>query len=947
MKKPNFKTSLIIGLSAVAALTIVVAPIVAVRAKANDYQRKLNASSQEIAKAVAFKSNFDFTRDDFIQLASSLTVNEAYKNRISAQSALDLHNDKTYSFELIDIVDLSPLKAKAPNMQFELRTISATEDANNVTKAEGGEIKGAILIGIDEKNKLYYSSSANILGFASPSTNAFANFIIDQNTSKIQLSSASILKYQSPSTLAIAFQKTFEKELAANNNQNALAFAKTVAAFGGLSLFDQTQKPTILPANYSLAAKVDEQNRLSFAKVDSSTGELSIILELINSNNNEKQEVILNFSKISGLSQNLTSQLASTFSKYYKIKDNLANLLATNKLSLAQVLYSSTIPSVLAQSDEFKDKSLADIQKFDFWFEQRDQQQSLQFDTEKNGIQASDFSIDFPKTNGNESQFSAPDASVVANLINNGEIMVTLKFNSNVNKSDKVPNGVDLIDGKDELSQKIDVVVDARGDVYKTVVANYFKNTNKIEVDPKSNINIAISQDDLDAALSPFLGKKLSSQLLEKSGQQLFSILDRTGVEIPSDSGDDQKTPAGQYLKSILENLLTQNHLPENTFIELQSSYFNNYALEIILSDAQKVITRFSLPIANVVKSNLAYNAATAYNADIFVDFSNASSSSEQKYKTNSLINNKFQWEADQSDIEVQKDGIQIKSEKSLTLSNTEAIKTTYNKDASQLTNVKDGLIYLAFKPSQLPTSGKLYLLKSDSKNPNGQVNIFIQKAPDFQTTPNFEKFKDSYLIGLEYQGIKSSNSVTEIPTLIALLTKSKSFDVLPGTESATNVSPNTDNKILSIIDKSEKTAKENILKKFDNLKFFSFFNGGTVDQDFAIGKDQSVLLEIRVQENRLKFVLRSSIAKDPLGDAIESEFNLKDSTSLDDSLAALLKRGLDFSQIGGKDKAETAGDITFQALAVFNKNATGDIDSVSARQAIAKKFIEQYFNKK
>lgn len=1157
----NWKVGLIVGVSTVAFIAIVASPLVAQKKVKQDYQKKYALLNRDIAKAKELSSTFALSEAKFKELAQQLSLNSLYKNRLSAQTALELHNDKSYVFELVNAVDFTPFTELDPNMKFELRTVTPTEEnSGSLTTVENNTIKNVILTGIDTTNHIYYQSTGNITsGFGTSDGQDTGDFFIDDSKSGLEVHS-NIAFGDKPATLtALALEQAFdqayqefkapvapvapstgstttqtatpEANSAAQTSQAnqaqpatessqasatqpapapqalgtsasqpaakeatsvakvetkrdysnpaARAFAAMLPKTASLNLINRQGNVTLLPQGYILEPKL-VNDKLSFTNLDDVNKTLALQMQIIRPDKTVIP-VELSVTNLSQVESNFANEVQTNFSKSYRIKPELAQLLNDTGLSLASIIYADAIPQALSdyvkpvapaapaqtatpaapateqeatpaenqtqsgssdqaaptqtqqpttsesqtsqssttpstQSEQaastsssesseksstgaqkaksaegtskvvvptkaegrasdavvklFEGKTLADLQKFDFWYEQTADLSGL-LNTNNNAPQKySDFSVDFAKNaNGTLTQPSQSDVA-------SGKILFNFDYATTFAKPIKLPSGVKVNPDKaNSVLQSANIEINGDVEALRGQLASLFKGAS-------TTINLVESKyaytfaNDLDSAFAP-LAQAFEATVKAKSttpstagltqttaastpavkapaakpvvsvgnarinnaGAGFFTYLNNAGSLQDSQKQGKIKTP-GDLVKSLIDKF-AQSELPN---MSITSSFDGNYHISFNVQNAQ-ASANYVITISGIKPTNTAWSAIKQLSPTVFFDATGASVGIEKSTDANKqsvlslsdLRDKTLEWKADSGVPKFDSvDGVTL-GKSSLSFDN-ESKGIKLSDDVTKLTN---GSLFMAFSVDQLPKGvDKLYLLKSaelpsDSKEKAPQmINVFIQKTPklDPSVKAELDSVKDSYIIGLEYGeepkqpaaegagaaanaaatsstgtgGVAATATTTPAATIIGLFTDPTQKPLTGG---------------LSVGDKAIVIGKQGTQVDVGKTTFSQdVFNGYKNMEDFLITKGETLLLEINISQGTQT---TGSAGTNASQNEKTIEFILRSSKN-NDPLNKYIKSTLTF-------KDSTAGGSGSAGSAVGGKGGSGAATSTNA----------------
>lgn len=1145
----NWKVGLIVGVSTAAFIAIVASPLVAQNKVKQDYQKKYSLLNRDIAKAKELSSTFALSEAKFKELAQQLSLNSLYKNRLSAQTALELHNDKSYVFELVNAVDFTPFTELDPNMKFELRTVTPTEEnSGSLTTVENNTIKNVILTGIDTTNHIYYQSTGNITsGFGTSDGQDTGDFFIDDSKSGLEVHS-NIAFGDKPATLtALALEQAFDQAYQefkapvapvapatgsattqtatpeANSatqasqanqaqpattegsqasaaqptpapqtsgtqaaqpaakeatsvakvetkkdysNPAARAFAAMLPKTASLNLINRQGNVTLLPQGYILEPKL-VNDKLSFTNLDDVNKTLALQMQIIRPDKTVIP-VELSVTNLSQVESNFANEVQTNFSKSYRIKPELAQLLNDTGLSLASIIYADAIPQALSDyvkpvapaapaqtttpaapaasqeatpaenqtqsgsSDQaastqtqqpttsesqtsqssttpstqngqaassssseasssasttgeqkaksaegtskvvvptkaeghasdavvklFEGKTLADLQKFDFWYEQTADLSGL-LNTNNNAPQKySDFSVDFAKNaNGTLTQPSQSDVA-------NGKILFNFDYATTFAKPIKLPSGVKVNpDQANSVLQSANIEINGDVETLRGQLASLFKGSS-------TTINLVESKyaytfaNDLDSAFAP-LAQAFEATVKAKSttpsatgstqttaasntsstpaaktpatkpvvsvgnarinnaGAGFFTYLNNAGSLQDSQKQGTIKTP-GDLVRSLIDKF-AQSGLPNKS---ITSSFDGNYHISFNVQNGQ-ASANYVITISGIKPTNTAWSAIKQLSPTVFFDATGASVGFDKSTDANKqsvlslsdLRDKTLEWKADSGVPKFDSvDGVTL-GKSSLSFDNqSKGLKLS--DDVTKLTN---GSLFMAFSVDQLPKGvDKLYLLKSavssDGKDKAPQtINVFIQKTPklDNSVKADLDSVKDSYIIGLEYEpqgqegaGAAANAAATSSTGTGGVATTGDTSITTP----ATIIGLFTDPTKKALTGGTHSGDKAIVIgKQGTNVDLgktiFSqdVFNGYKNMEDFLITKGETLLLEINISQGTQTSGQGS--AGTTAQNAKTIEFILRSSKN-NDPLNKYIKSTLTFGNDAGAGGSGSAG---------------------------------------
>ncbi|AHH45252.1 P110/LppT family adhesin N-terminal domain [Mesomycoplasma bovoculi] len=840
----NWKGALVIGGTSAILIAAIAAPIVGKNAVIADYDKKVNLANKTKEKAnIVSGSTSDFAYSDFDSLVKNLTLNSQYKGKISSKLALDLHNDKSYSFELIDAVDLSALKQKDPDMHFELRTVAATEDKNNISVAQPGVIKNVYVIGINTKTKSYFRSFGDISGFSTNSDQS-NNFLVNSDLSSIQVKNDLEFDNHSPSNIALELQKFFTDELTSNlstsvpgttsangvrvlsanevvavssqSDKNSRAFLSALSKIGGLTLKDSQGNLTVIPAGYKLEPVVDQNNKLKFTNVDDIAKTLSIDVNIVDLNG-VAYPAKLSFTNLGTISQDTKDKILASFSKNYSLKSGIAQALKTAGTNIAQVVYGDSLPEKLASSPIFKDNA-SKVKDFDFWFQ-------------KTGSNTNSENVD----NLSSFKFSIDETKPSDEQIKTGSIKLTLNFDQQLTNENDIPQGLN-IENSTNLKSGTSLILDTRGEVISQELSTdadasaLESGAIDLQIGQKAPILFA---NHLDDAIADFNNNNFSKDD-GYAVERLALVLDQSGNG--QTKGSKNQT-YGQYIKGILTTLAT--NLPEGAQIQLKGQFNkekSDYTVLVETKSASQVLNTYSFKISNVSALNEAYDVAAKYGADVFLDATFDKLVNKNK---NGQISSLQNYDAKSQQFSSRKDN-----------NLSYGIGRSFYIDKDITPTLKNGSLWIAFKASQLEDGKKTYILESSNKE--NAVNLFIQKVPsDVKNvkTDDEKHIKNTYVIALEYKKAKNDGSDSKEKTgnIVALFTA----PYIIRNNNTTSDPSGGQNDIHPPFELYESGKARAFQTDFqtDKADFYNYYSGNLKGTDF-LSKDKgdpTLLLEINI----------------------------------------------------------------------------------------------------
>lgn len=373
----NKKVLLVLGAVVYLGVLVVTSTAVGLTAKARKLAQRTTADSKIIQLQ---DSNTAVTKADVENIIASFKLKPEF-TKLSASDALELHNNKAYSFELIDAIDdASKSKLKEKGLDFEVRTVVETEKTDQfpVSTADRGTIKDLKFIVFsnttDARNKgQFLEIKADLTGFSTNPNKS--EFSFSSNSKLIALESKQNL-------LPSEFVSQLTNSL--NSSSDNKTSLEKLKEFTKLSLVDAQNVPVFVD-NYNLEV---EQAQSSIQQ-DDDKGTLSLLLKLTpknttnaqaisrrvsveNLNSRDKQakaiQQILNTNPaqlvtLSELTEFITNAKENEFKDKRNLISNIFKSLTDEQLKKDVTLEASKLGTNLAE--EFKNNSLKLIFTFD------------------------------------------------------------------------------------------------------------------------------------------------------------------------------------------------------------------------------------------------------------------------------------------------------------------------------------------------------------------------------------------------------------------------------------------------------------------------------------------------------------------------------------------------------------------------------------------------------
>lgn len=410
------------------------------------------------------------------------------------------------------------------------------------------------------------------------------------------------------------------------------------------------------------------------------------------------------------------------------------------------------------------------------------------------------------------------------------------------------------------------------------------------EISPKAPILFA---NHLDTAISTF------SQNPTLAINQLSFELNQSG-----NGATFKGKTYGEYIKEILTSLSQQ--LPEGLTLALEGDFnskIDEYTVWVKVMEGSKVLKKYSFTISNVSAPNYAYDAASRFGANVFVDATfdklvgssprnkkekakgGTTSATDKTILTSGLFNynnlNQLFEDSQARDIQTtnistthqieitnkiiqekqglkaSKDGIALNAKNKVLTFSAKEVKLTSEGSGTQkkltgtplsedFTTLKNGTLWLAFKASKLADKGRTYFLTSKTSSNENQVGLFIQKLPtitdaikDQKGVKNIEK--NSYVIGISYVNVTGSNTDAQ---------KASGDIVALFTAPSDGIIQKNDNKVFELKSGDSHTTADNG-NEYDKSIFKNTFSGNVDYGDFISktnNEDPTLLLEINIQ---------------------------------------------------------------------------------------------------
>ncbi|ATP59703.1 P110/LppT family adhesin N-terminal domain [Mesomycoplasma dispar] len=448
MKKLKQK-NLIIATSVV-FLSAIVSVAISVPIGKNVYfqshQKQLSAYSDEKANAKSFDLSKSENQQEILQTINQINLKQEFQDSLTAQNAVDLYFDKSYSFDLNSLVDFSPLLAKFPGFSFKL----LIPDKKTDIKINNNSLSNlAINVQNQEKNIDYN------VNFALKFSNIVKNSEIDPANvvTVLELLNTELIKNKTASEVAILFNQKFLENKAKSPTDKA-ALVKTIAEFGSLSFFNKDKTQLILPLTFDLEPSLKD-NKIFFSKVDDASGQANLDLNLVDKFSKKKSKIALEFKNLSTINESYANKFAEIFKKNYQFNDEVAKFLASSNLSPTDLI-SKTLPDSVKNNQIFRENQPNSL---NFWFKQSGNS-ILESDSTTKPLNVS-AQLNFSDKNKQQTESSESDGSTgdnSGNSNNNQNQNGTVKNNQQTESSEKQkPNNAENNGASEESSsQKID-----------------------------------------------------------------------------------------------------------------------------------------------------------------------------------------------------------------------------------------------------------------------------------------------------------------------------------------------------------------------------------------------------------------------------------------------------------------------------------------------------------
>lgn len=929
IKKLNYKYWSFIGLGLASATSVILS--FAITASKNTVERsniksKVDFISESDLKLQ--KQKYNINKNEFDNLAQNLFVKKFFLNSISAHQIL-YYTDETTLDLLNELTDLSAFQNRWPNFYFYLKI-----DDQLVISKTGYEIKGLSLVASNINGEIILETPIKIKGFSVDKTleNAVVTKIPSEKKSLIYVTGKSKLPSLNPKIAAITLQYLFDSYNKANNkkqpqnnimqtqdsgdtnlnvvnknNENqSMAFKKAIADIGTIMLFDEKGNFFNLDSNKLMIPKLDDGGRLIFKTLKDN--KLALTSQIIDKKTNQllfELDLPLIFSE-SLVANNLRVVKANL--KDYKINSQLVKIAQSlGFTNLSEIINANAIPILLKEKPLFENKNINEIKSFNFWFK----------NTRVNDSQKTQNPLKI-------SYFFANPIGIAEN-----NILLNAVFDFSIEgKNIKIPEGISFDAGSNQTITT-QAITNFDFSNYKGTSTTSLDEQNTELMNKIQQIKKEILPINLDKNSRVF-ANQVDSAFKSIKSQRFWKNIDNSTLSLifllnqASQKSKINDQLVGDYLKSIFDKVA--NLVNGKIQVKIQNKFTNNkYYIDLEIINAGQLVDTIELQINNVLPTNQAFDAAITLAPSVFIDQSAVNISNDRVVSFDNLASLKPIYFSNALDnpITQTKDGVSLESTLTTSLTNINEQKN------DQI--IQNGAIYLAFKPTELPTDAnqKLYLFGSDKNLKENSISVFIQKTPVSKSIANKKiNLENSYYIGLEYLDKKETSSTTK-KIIKALYT-------LP-------------NIVL------DKKMNEIGLPK-TNIQYN--YKGTETLTDFLKDPSATLLLEIVLNKKDWQFNLWTSNSKNSLNNYISSTINWdltqepnkevktkEDKNQSKDSFNYGIDVGTLAYQNNLQNKAKSFIDL--KGLAIFNNNSMekNNFESLSNRLKVIQGFINQYFD--
>lgn len=930
IKKLNYKHWSFVGLVSASIVSVILSFTITASknvVEESNIKSKVDFISQNDLKVQKEKYNID--KIEFEKLAENLHLKAMFLNSISAHQLLEYHANETALNLLNELVDFSNFEKRWPNYYFYLKI-----NKELVVSKTGYEINGLSLIASNINGEIILETTTKVKGFSTDKVLENVNIAKTPSKAKslIYVTGKSKLAFPNPKIAAITLQYLFDsynklnsKKQSQNNitqtlesndsnlnvvnknNENqALAFKQAITDIGTIMLFDEKGNLFNLDKNKLMIPKLDDGGRLIFKALKDD--KIALASQIIGKQTNQllfELDLPLIFSQ-SLVANNL--QIIRANLKDYKINTQLVKTvqdLGFNNLS--EIINANVISKSLMEKPFFENKNINEIKSFNFWFKNNRTNDSQKT---QNPLKISYF-------------FTNP----VGILKNN--ILLNAVFDFSVEgKNIKIPEGISFDVGSSETitSQAIANFnfSNYKGSLTTTLDEKDVELISEIQEIKKEikpiflDTNSRVFANQIDDAF-----KLIKTQLTSKNIDNLMLPLTFL-LNQASRKSKISNQLAGDYLKNIFSKIT--NLITRKVKIKIQNIFAKKYQINLQISNAGQLIDTIELEINDVLPTNQAFDAAISLAPDVFIDQNSINVIDNKVVSFDNLASLQPAYFSNKLNDKITKtaNGINLTSE--LT------IKSDNLKVEQENQIIHNGAIYLAFKPSSLPTNPdeRLYLLGSGDNVKDNSINVFIQKIPaNSQDIGQKVSLEDSYYIGLEYLDKKENSS---------------SKKVIKALYSMPNVVLNKKNSDLNLPDSS--------------LEYN--YKGTESLTDYFKNPDATLLLEILLFKNDMRVNLWTSDSKDFLNNYISSKINwnlpIDSNKDLKEKIIPksqsnqklIPNYGVDISTIAYKSQSleRMKSFISLKGLAIFNNNSQqNNFENLANRLKVIQGFINQYFD--
>ncbi|QJB71353.1 P110/LppT family adhesin N-terminal domain [Mycoplasma sp. 1654_15] len=696
----NKKVLLVLGAVVYLGVLVVTSTAVGLTAKARKLAQRTTADSKIIQLQ---DSNTAVTKADVENIIASFKLKPEF-TKLSASDALELHNNKTYSFELIDAIDdASKSKLKEKGLDFEVRTVVETEKTDQfpVSTAAGTTIKDLKFIVFsnttDARNKgQFFEIKAGLSGFSTNPNKS--EFSFSSNSKLIALESKQNLL---PSEFVS--QLTNSLNSSSDNKPNL----EKLKEFTKLSLVDAQNVPVFVD-NYNLEV---EQAQSSIQQ-DDDKGTLSLLLKLTpknttnaqaisrrvsveNLNSRDKQakaiQQILNTNPaqlvtLSELTDFITKAKENEFKDKRNLISNIFKSLTDEQLKKEVTLEASKLGTNLAE--EFKNNSLKLIFTFD-------KEQSL---VQKTGKASVDVKLEISDKTSDPQQTDTQTSST-AKTLELGKFNLKL-FQSQYDRvldqalHPTTGEGDSIVLAKDDQVSEFSLEKNNLTTFGSDIIANLNKliparivedqkeaDAKKTQADPQaSQDTTTTSTTTSTTTTTESVAYKLMTlnEVFASKDQKLTSAIERHLLEYLETILSKEDATAISRVFALGQTIPT-DEVPATTVAKFDFKLDQNTQQVLIITTLvdstkpEEVLATKTIAIKGFVNDSPAYEVAKKYGAQLFIDATSAVET-EKPITISDKLSKKF---INPKDSEISK----VKSVSSLVNDNI-----TYTPDAVDLT---------------------------------------------------------------------------------------------------------------------------------------------------------------------------------------------------------------------------------------------------------------------